>query len=120
MEERDLRIPNRNCCDVDRFGKDQRHYFNANHEGFRGEESGRTELRIIANRKIFTGEGSTQERKAEVAESDFAVERGSSLFLYRRSKLVDRDQKRRDHQHKNKNPDADEDDAKFTTHNDLR
>src|SRR5260370_29481135 len=71
---------------------------------------------MVGNGQIVRGQGAGEERKAEVAEINFASQRGGSLFFNGGPELVDRDKERRDEDENDQDDNDDEYDAKCTAH----
>ena len=63
-------------------------------DGLGGEEGLRAELWVVGDVEVVGGDAAGEEREAEVAEGDLAVERGCELLLDKRAEGVDVDEER--------------------------
>ena len=96
MKECHLRGFNRDASNIQSFRENQRHHFNTDLDRFGGEERRGAEFGVVADGEILGGERAADQREAEVANLDFAAERGRSFFFNGGAELIDGNQKRRD------------------------
>ena len=85
---------NRDASDIQRLREDQRHDFDSHVQRLGGEERRGTEFGVVANGEVFRRERTAEERKADIAQLNFAAQGGGSFFFNGGAELVDGDQKR--------------------------
>src|SRR5713101_6504598 len=96
VKKRHLRSVNRDARDVEGLRENQRQDLDSDLQRLGGEERRRAEFGIVADGDIVGGKRAAEERKAEIAEFNFAAECSRSFFFNGGAELIDGNQKRRD------------------------